>query len=410
MRNTQKFACCSHHRQRADTELGGKGEKYLEAFFLNLSEQIDCYWPLVKFCGDRSNHMETRLYSAFGQIIWRAVFITLSLSAEMPEQDIAFKTISSILILADVVGNSLVILIIIRNRSMKTPLNYLVLNLAAADLIAGVSLVPSLLLDVTTTYPPGLTGEVLCRLFRSAYFGWVALCSSVFSLIFIAFDRYYAVMKPFSIIHKITIKKLKIFIPACWIISAMPCIPQFFVWEFEDKELVCRLNSKTPILKVLHTVYISFTVVCPTGILLALYSRLVRRLWFQKDTNSVTLQAVRRSRKKITKTMLILSGVFAICWYPDAVRHFLEVYFPSHISFSPASSNVFHYFVLLNSTINPFIYAFQFANFRRELVKMCCCGWRRYGRIHANPRTREEGRVEGKGRVHIEMRKTDGIV
>ena len=341
--------------------------------------------------------METRLYSTLGQINWRAVFVTPSLSAEMPEQDIAFKTISSILILTNVVGNSLVILVIIRNRSMKTPLNYLVLNLAAADLIAGVSLVPSLLLDPTTTYPPGLTGDVLCRLFRSAYFGWVALCSSVFSLIFIAFERYYAVMKPFSIIHKITIKKLKIFIPACWIISAIPSIPQFFVWEFEDKELVCRLNSKTPMLKVLDAGYFFFTVVCPTAILLALYSRLVRRLWFQK--NSVTLQAVRRSRKKITKTMLILSGVFAICWYPDAVRHFLEVYFPSHVSFSPTWSNIFHCIVLLNSTANPFIYAFQFANFRRELMKMCCCG-RRDRAIRA---------VNGKRSVNTEMR-MDGIV
>ena len=239
------------------------------------------------------------------------------------------------------------------------------------------------------------------------------LGSIVFVCVFADFHRFRTLLRrhePFSIIHKITIKKLKIFIPACWIISAIPSIPQFFVWEFEDKELVCRPNSKTPILKVLHTGYFFFTVVCPTAILLALYSRLIRRLWFQKNTNSVMLQAVRRSRKKITKTMLILSGVFAICWYPDAVRHFLEIYFPSHVSFSPTSSNVFHGFVLLNSTINPFIYAFQFANFRRELVKMCCCGWRRYGRIHASPRTREEGRVEGKGRVHIEMRNTDGIV
>ena len=254
------------------------------------------------------------------------------------------------------------------------------------------------MLDPTTTYPPGLTGEVLCRLFRSGYFGWVALCSSVFSLLCIAFERYYAVMKPFSIIHKITIKKLKIFIPACWIISAIPSIPQFFVWEFEDKELVCRLNSKTPILKVLHTGYFSFTVVCPTTILLALYRRLIR----QKNTNSVTLQAVRRSRKEITKTMLILSGVFAICWYPDAVRHFLEINFPSHVSFSYTSSNVFHCFVLLNSTANPFIYAFQFENFRRELMKMCCCG--RRGKT-----IRVRG-YRGKRSVNTEMRRMGGII
>ena len=397
----QKFACCSHHRQRADTELGGKGEKYLEAFFLNLSEQIDCYWPLVKFCGDRSNHMQTRLYSTFGQIIWRAVFVTLSFSVEMSEQDIVSRTISSVLILTNVVGNPLVILVVIRNRSMKTPMNYLILNLAAADLTAGVFLAPSLMLEHTTAYPPGLTGEVLCRLFTSAYLGWAGFSSSALSLVFIAFDRYYAIMKPYSIRHRTTIKKLKIFIPACWIISAILSFPELFVWEFDSRGLVCRLNRQyTPMIKVFYTSYISITAVCPTGIMLSLYSRLIRRLWFEK-ANSITFQVVRRLRKKITKTMIILSAIYVICWFPDAVRQVLEVHFSSYVSLSSRLSKIFHCIVLLNSTVNPFIYAFQFRNFRRELMKMCCCSRRDRG-SHASPLRRNQG-IEENGRVNIGM-------
>ena len=346
--------------------------------------------------------METRLYSTFGQIIWRAVFLILSFSVEMSEQDIVSRTIYSILILTNVVGNSLVILVIIRSRSMKTPMNYLLLNLAASDLTAGVFLAPYLMLEPTTTYPPGLTGEVLCRLFSSAYLGWAGLSSSAFSLVFIAFDRYYAVMKPYSIRHRITIKKLEIFIPACWIISAILGFPELFVWEFDSRGLVCRLNRQTPLIKVFYTSYISIAAVCPMGIMLALYSRLIRRLWFEK-ANSITLQAVRRSRKKITKTMLILSAIYVICWFPDAVRHILEVYFPSRVSLSSSLSKVFHCLVLLNSTVNPFIYAFQFRNFRRELMKMCCCDRRDRG-IHASPLRRNQV-IEENGRVKIEMRR-----
>ena len=314
------------------------------------------------------------------------------------------RTISSILILADVVGNSLVILVIIRNRSMKTPLNYLVLNLAVADLTAGVFLAPSLMLEPTTTYPPGLTGEVLCRLFTSGYVAWLGFFSSVYSLVFIAFDRYYAIMKPYSIRRRTTIKKLKIFIPACWIIGAILGFPDFFVLEFENRD--CRLGRRTPVIKAFFTCYLSITVVCPTAITLALYSRVIRRLWFEKDANSVTLQAVRRSRKKITKTMLALSAIYVICYLPDAVKHILEMYYPSHVSLSSASSNVFHCLVLLNSTVNPFIYAFRFANFKRELMKMCCCG-RRDRSIHASPPERDQS-VERNGRVNIEMRRMDG--
>ena len=324
-------------------------------------------------------------------------------------EDIVSRTIFSILTLANVVANSLVILVIAKSRSMRAPLNYLILNLAAADLTAGGFLAPSLMLEPTTTYPPGLTGEVLCRLFTSAYLGWAGFSSSAFSLIFIAFDRYYAIMKPFGIRHRTTIKKLKIFIPACWIISAILGFPELFVWQFDSRELVCLLNKQTPMIKVFYTSYISIAAVCPMGIMLSLYSRLIRRLWFEKHrTNSITLQAVRRSRKKITKTMLIVSAIYVICWFPDAARHILEVYFPSHVSFSPASSNVFHCIVLLNSTVNPFIYAFQFANFRRELMKICCCGRRHRGN-RVRPQTCDQC-VEENGRVNTEMRRKKHII
>ena len=326
----------------------------------------------------------------------------------MSEQDIVSRTIISILILADVVGNSLVILVIIRNRSMKKPLNYLVLNLAVADLTAGVFLAPSLMLKPTTTYPPGLTGEVLCRLFASGYFGWIGLSSSVYSLVFIAFDRYYAIMKPYSIRRRTTIKKLRIFIPTCWIMGAIFAFPELFFWEFDNRELACRLNRQTPMIKVLYTNSLLADTVFPIGIILALYGRVIRRLWFEKEITSVTFQAVRRSRKKITKTMLTLSAIYAICWFPDSVRDILEDYFPSYVSFSSTSSNVFHCLVLLNSTVNPFIYAFQFANFRRELTKMCCCCGRRDRRIRGRHRTND--RVAEENGVNIEMRRIGGII
>ena len=330
----------------------------------------------------------------------RSASLTVSV---MSEQDIVSRTIFSILILTNVVGNSLVILVIIRNHSMKTPMNYLLLNLAVADLTAGVFLAPSLMLEPTTTYPPGLTGEVLCRLFTSGYFAWAGVFSSVFSLLFVAFDRYYAIMKPYSIRHRITIKKLKIFIPACWIMGTILGFPELFVWEFDNGELVCRLNRQTPMIKVLFTYFFLILAVFPTGIMLDLYGRVIHRLWFEKQrtANRVTLQAVRRSRMKITKTMLILSAIYIICQFPDSVRHVLEVYFPSHVSFSSTSSNVFHCLVLLNSTINPLIYAFQFPNFKTELTKMFCCG-RRDSRIHVSPENLTQSNENDE--VNIEMR------
>ena len=299
-------------------------------------------------------------------------------SVEMSVPDTASRTINSILVSVNVVSNTLVILVIIRSRSMKTPLNYLLLNLAVADLTAGVFLAPSLILRGTFTYPQGPGGDALCRLFNGSL-AWSGLYSSVFSLVFIAFNRYYAVMKPFSIHHRITIKKLKIFIPVCWITSVIITFPLLYFRKFDNRKRVCHLLTK----KAYAFFYFPVVGILPVGIMSVLYSRVIHRLWFKKSTNPTTLQVVRLSRKKVTKTMLLISAIYVICWFPDLIAHFLESIF--HIQ--STWYDVLHSLILLNSTVNPVIYAFQCGKFRRELRKIFC----RRGinkRIHVAQRSR----------------------
>lgn len=51
-------------------------------------------------------------------------------------------SVFAVLILVNFVGNSLVIRIIHTNRYMKTPMNYLLMNLAVADMTVAGFLVP----------------------------------------------------------------------------------------------------------------------------------------------------------------------------------------------------------------------------------------------------------------------------
>ena len=306
---------------------------------------------------------------------------TRFLSVEMSVPDFASRTINSILILANVIGNCLVVLVIIRSRSMKTPMNYLLLNLAVADLTAGALLTPSLILKRTFTYPQGPGGDALCRLFNGEL-AWLALYSSVFSLVFIAFDRYYAIMKPFSIRHRITIKKLKIFIPVCWAASIIITFPTLYFQTFDNRECVCHFLIK----KVYSLFYFPVVGILPVGIMSVLYSRVIHRLWFKKSTNPTTLQAARLSRKKVTKTMLLISVIYVACWFPELIADFLDSNFSEFHSHSTLH-DVFHSLIVLNSTVNPVIYAFQSGKFRRELKKIFCrCG--RKNRIHVAQRSR----------------------
>ena len=70
------------------------------------------------------------------------------------------------------------------------------MNLAVADMTMGIFLAPQYIFIHTFTHPDGVTGNVLCKLLTSGTSGWVGACASVFSLVVIAFERYYAVVHP----------------------------------------------------------------------------------------------------------------------------------------------------------------------------------------------------------------------
>ena len=99
------------------------------------------------------------------------------------------------------------LLIIIFHR---TPINYLLVNLAVADMLYATLITPDSLLGHTSIHPNGMGGTVLCKLMTGGSLAWVAGTSSIVSLIAIAAERYYAVVYPAGNIGKLTKRKLKV--------------------------------------------------------------------------------------------------------------------------------------------------------------------------------------------------------
>lgn len=88
-------------------------------------------------------------------------------------------------------------------------MNYLLVNLAVADIMFATFLAPVFILNKTFTHPDGVTGTVLCRLLTGGTLGWVGGVSSAFTLVAIAIERYYAVVYPLGNKGKLTRRKLK---------------------------------------------------------------------------------------------------------------------------------------------------------------------------------------------------------
>ena len=92
----------------------------------------------------------------------------------------------------------------------RTSFNYLLVNLAVADMTVATFLAPRYIFRHTFTHPEGVSGTVLCKVVTGGDMAWVASCASVFTLVSIATERYYSIMYPLGNKGKLTDCKLKV--------------------------------------------------------------------------------------------------------------------------------------------------------------------------------------------------------
>ncbi|XP_062992365.1 cholecystokinin receptor type A [Elgaria multicarinata webbii] len=98
----------------------------------------------------------------------------------------------SLIFLLSVLGNTLVIIVLIRNKRMRTVTNIFLLSLAISDLMLcffcmPFTLIPNLLKDF-------IFGNTFCKI--TTYFMGVSVSVSTFSLVAISLERYSAICKP----------------------------------------------------------------------------------------------------------------------------------------------------------------------------------------------------------------------
>lgn len=120
----------------------------------------------------------------------------MSLFTYSEAAQIGLRTAFSLIVAVNLVGNSSVCLVVWRNRRMRTAMNFLLINLACADMMVAVFIGPQYIFLHTFNHPNGLTGEYLCKLCTGGNLMWTGGVVSVVSLIGVAFERYFAVLYP----------------------------------------------------------------------------------------------------------------------------------------------------------------------------------------------------------------------
>ena len=87
-------------------------------------------------------------------------------------------------------------------------MNYLLINLAVADIIFVIFTIPKMILLHSSIQPNGATGKLF---YTFGTFSWVGAASSVFTLVTVAVERYWSVVHPYGgSAKRLTMRKLKV--------------------------------------------------------------------------------------------------------------------------------------------------------------------------------------------------------
>lgn len=310
---------------------------------------------------------------------------------------IGFSVLFSIMMLVNLVGNTLVILVVLRNRSMKTPTNYLLINLASADIVVAIFIGIQFIATPTFTHPQGTVGSALCKIITGGTPGWVGAVASVFSLVAIAIERYWAVLHPHS--QKIKLTKTKIIILAMlsWIVSIIWATPGFWATTYIKEINGCAHSFSKPIYAKLYTVGWSVVAgVIPISVMGALYFRVVYRLWFvNNEAAEATQRSLLRYRKRVTKMVIFVTLVYVLCWVPELLIYFLG--FTGTITLEAVHHAIASALIVFNSSINPIVYSLQSSKFRKHLGELICCRKRNVVVPFSNSGLKFEGKKDDMG-------------
>ena len=118
-------------------------------------------------------------------------------------------------------------------------MNYLILNLAMADIMVVLFTAPRFILAHAFNHPDGLLGSFVCKLFTGGNFSWLGGSASVFSLVAISVERYFAVIHPYGTRGKLTMKKVKYVIAGCWLLAVVFNLPLFIFIDYNKNIDFC---------------------------------------------------------------------------------------------------------------------------------------------------------------------------
>ncbi|XP_051982100.1 lysophosphatidic acid receptor 2-like isoform X19 [Xyrauchen texanus] len=267
-----------------------------------------------------------------------------------------------------ILANILVMMAIFLNRRFHYPIYYLLGNLAAADLFAGISY----LYLMFHTGPWTIKLSIYQWFFRQGLID-TSLTASVINLMAIALERHQTIFT-MQLHSKMTNHRVVLLIIGIWVIAIVMGLVPTFGWN-----CLCNINECSTMAPLYSRSYLVFWAVLNLlmfTVMVAVYSRIfvyVRRKNHRMSQHTSQTK-YRETVVNLMKTVFMILGCFVVCWTPGLVLLLLDG--------SCKKCDVLtyeKYFLVLaecNSFMNPIIYSYRDKDMRNTFKRILCIACR----------------------------------
>ncbi|OCT94677.1 adenosine receptor A3 isoform X1 [Xenopus laevis] len=281
--------------------------------------------------------------------------------------------VETVIGISAVFGNILVIWAVRLKPSLQNTTFYFIVSLALADLAVGFLVMPlAIVLSLEINFHFHLCLFICCLII-------ILTNASILSLLAIAVDRYLQIKIPTRYRAVITSRRICFSICTVWIISFLVGMVPMFGWnkrsrlgEEHQHFLNCTFENVMSIEYIVNF-YICGWIFIPLIIMLMLYIEifyLIKKQLKQNSSNHIKKGVFYGKEYKTAKSLALVLLLFALCWLPLSILHYVQFYNPSVKKHTLYQPTIFLFILLshANSAMNPIIYAFKINKFKEAYI------------------------------------------
>ena len=278
-------------------------------------------------------------------------------------------------------GNSVGLYMVLKKFSSTSVTNLFIGNMAVADLLLTTTIMPYTVafLYRGRLWIGGTLGSITCKGLN--YVMPVFISATVFTMMLISFDRFYAVFYPLK--GKL-FRKPKVLSSTIWVLSFGLMTPYVLMYQTRERQpgvYYCiqewpwappndtDLSETYRVRKIFHICVFVIIYALPITMTIIINCLICRKLWLRKTPGNVTdtnLAAEKRLKRKVTRLLVITCVVFSVCWFPVYVNHYFRFVRPDQSHKLPFKVQLLFYWLAhANSALNPCLYILLNKRYRK---------------------------------------------